>query len=244
MTRTTCQRPEARAQAPARWRHGTAKDRNRNIMVPRQTGFTLIEMLVAVAIFALMAAMAYGGLSAVLETRESVTAALERTRTMQMAVWRIRRDIVQIVDRPIRDPFGDREPPVFGTPAAGLTITHNGWRNPLDRPRSSLQRTRYYLDEDSNLVRAYWPTLDRAPETEPITTTLIENVESLEWRYLNAQGEWIDRWPPNASGLGTTPAELRDAGSKAGLPRAIELRIETKAWSELRLLFMVPDGTP
>lgn len=209
----------------------------------RQSGFTLIEMLVAIAIFAIMATMAYGGLSAVLETRESVTAALERSRAMQMAVWRIRRDIVQVVTRPIRDQFGDHQPAVFGTPAAGLTITHNGWRNPLDRPRSSLQRTRYRLDEDGNLVRAHWPTLDRAPETKPITTMLIENVESLEWRYLNADGKWLDRWPANASGFGTTPAQLRAAGGQFVLPRAIELRIETQAWGELRLLFMVP-GRP
>src|SRR5699024_10295723 len=118
------------------------------------------------------AAMAYGGLSSVLETREGVTAALERSRTLQMAVWRIRRDIEQIVPRPIRDQFGDRQPPVFGTPEAGLTFTHNGWRNPLDRPRSSLQRTRYLLDEDSNLVRAHWRTLDRAPETVPVKSIL------------------------------------------------------------------------
>lgn len=211
-----------------------------------QTGFTLIEILVAVAIFAVMAAMAYGGLSTVLETRESVTKALDNSRTLQMAVWRIRRDIEQTVNRPIRNQFGVTKPPIFGTPQAGLTITHNGWRNPLERPRSSLQRTRYYLDEDSNLIRAYWPTLDRAQETEPTESTLIKDVESIEWRYMNAEGEWIDRWPPNASGLGTTPARRprRTGAQQTALPRAIELRLETRHWGEIRLLLMVPPGTP
>lgn len=200
-------------------------------------------MLVAVAIFAVMAAMAYGGLSAVLETRDSVTAALERSRNMQMALWRIRRDIEQIVPRPIRDQFGDRQPPVFGTPEAGLTLTHNGWRNPLERPRSSLQRTRYYVDEDGNFVRAYWPTLDRAPETEAIVTTLVEDVTAVEWHYLNRNNQWLDRWPPHASGFGTTPAKLQAVDGEFKLPRAIELRIETQAWGELRLLFIVPGSS-
>lgn len=208
----------------------------------RQHGFTLIEMLVAVAIFALMAAMAYGGLSAVLNTRESVTAALERSRTLQMTVWRIRRDVEQIVARPIRDQFGDRQPPVFGTPVAGLTLTHNGWRNPLQRPRSTLQRTHYYLDADSNLVRAHWRTLDRAPETEAIERILLKDVESLQWRYLNNDGDWLDRWPPHASGLGTTPARVRRADASIGLPRAIELRLDSDTWGQLRLLFIVPSG--
>lgn len=208
-----------------------------------QHGFTLIEMLVAVAIFGLMAAMAYGGLSAVLNTRDSVSAALERDRTLQMAIWRIRRDIEQIVARPIRDQFGDRQPPVFGTPAAGLTLTHNGWRNPLERPRSSLQRTRYILDEDNNLVRIHWRRLDRAPEPAPVKRILLEDVDSLEWRYLNADDDWRERWPPGASGLGTTPARLRTDAEPVALPRAIELRLETTFWGQLRLLFIVPAGT-
>ncbi len=209
-------------------------------MRAHQAGFTLIELMAAIAIFAVMATMAYGGLSAVLETREGVTAALERSKTLQMATWRIRRDLEQIVKRPVRDSFGDPQPSILGTPEAGLAVTRNGWRNPLDLPRSSLQRTRYRLDEDNDLVREHWRVLDRAQDSVPVETTLIEDVESLEWRYLNAQREWQDRWPANASAL-DTPAELAEgAGGAQEAPLAIELRLTTPAWGELRLLFMVP----
>src|SRR5699024_8464340 len=194
----------------------------------RQCGFTLIEMLVAIAVFAVMAAMAYGGLSAVLNTRESVTAALERDRTLQMAVWHIQHDLAQIVARPTRDQFGDRIAPVFSTPESGLSISHNGWRNPLNLARSSLQRTRYHLDEHDNLTRAHWQVLDRAPEPQAVTTALLEHVEALEWHFLNGADEWLDRWPPHAQGFPTTPTQAPAGDTKTPrlqLPRAIELRL-------------------
>lgn len=205
-----------------------------------QGGFTLIEMLVAIAVFAVMAAMAYGGLSAVLNTRASVTAALERDRTLQMAVWHIQHDIAQIVARPTRDEFGDRIAPVFSTPESGLSISHNGWRNPLNQARSSLQRTRYRLDEHDNWVRAYWQRLDRAPEPAAVTATLIADADAVEWHFLNAADEWLDRWPPHAQGFPTTPTAEPADGAGIQLPRAIELRLKTATWGELRLVFMVP----
>ncbi len=209
-------------------------------MRARQAGFTLIELMAAIAIFAVMATMAYGGLSAILETREGVTAALERSKTLQMTIWRIRNDLEQIVMRPVRDSFGDPQPAILGTPETGLAVTHNGWRNPLNLPRSSLQRTRYRLDEDNNLIREHWRVLDRAQDSVPVERMLIEDVESLEWRYLNDQRQWQDRWPANARGFGV-PAELGEgAGRTSEAPLAIELRLTTPAWGELRLLFMVP----
>lgn len=207
-----------------------------------QTGFTLIELLIAIAIFVVMAAMAYGGLSSLLSAREAVTAALERSKTLQMSVWRMRRDIEQIVDRPIRDSFGDSQPAIVGGPDLGLQFTRNGWRNPLNDRRSSLQRVAYRIDEDSNLVRVHWRVLDRAQDSTPVESTVFEDVSNVEWRFLDASREWQDRWPTDAGPGALASATQTGAGAPAPAfdpPRAIELRLTTPQWGDLRLLFMI-----
>ncbi|MBS63491.1 MAG: type II secretion system protein GspJ [Salinisphaera sp.] len=212
-------------------------------MSARQRGFTLIELLIAIAVFVVMAAMAYGGLSSVISTRETVTAALDRSKTLQMAVWRMRNDLEQIVNRPIRDSFGDSEPALYGSPDIGLQFTRNGWRNPLGDIRSNLQRVAYRIDEDNNLVRVHWRVLDRSQDSAPVESVLLEDVSNLEWRFLDGDREWQDRWPANTSIGAATSAVQTPAGTVAASydpPLAIELRVTTPAWGDLRLLFMVP----
>lgn len=212
----------------------------------RQHGFTLVELLIAMAVFAVMAGIAYGGLSSVLSTRDSISAALDRSKTLQMATWRIQRDIEEIVNRPIRDRFGDTEPAILGSANLGLTFTRDGWSNPLGEQRSTLQRVHYQLTADHKLVRDYWRVLDQAQDSSTVDATLLNGVESMEWRYLDSQGQWQDRWPPNAD---FTSNRLSNGGSNGGRnagaqnpPQAIELRLDTDTWGKLRLLFMIPGG--
>lgn len=220
-----------------------------------QAGFTLVELLIAMAVFAVMASIAYGGLSSVLSTRDSIDTALDRSKTLQMATWRLQRDLEQIVARPIRDRFGDREPALLGSPQLGVTFTRNGWDNPLGEIRSTLQRVHYDLDDDKHLVRSYWRVIDQAQDSNAVDSELLYGVEAMEWRYLDDQGRWQDRWPPNADlggtsgfGGGSTFGSTGPGASAANVnyrpPQAIELRLDTDAWGQLRLLFMVPGGRP
>ena len=101
-------------------------------------------------------------------------------------------------------------------------------------PRSSLQRVGYRLDDEGKLLRLHWRVLDRAQDSAPIEITLVENIESMEWRYLNATEGWIDRWPPpNLNALG-------EQTDNVNLPRAVELRLESKALGDIRHLFYIP----
>ena len=212
-----------------------------------QSGFTLIEILIAMAIFAVMAAMAYGGLSSVISAQESVNAALDRSKTLQMAQWRIRSDMEQIVDRPIRDSFGDVQPALTGSPQNGVEFTRDGWTNPLGQPRSNLQRVAYRLDGNNNLVRLHWQVLDQAPDSQPAQRILLPHVTGMEWRYLDDNGRFQDRWPPTtAQSLALSPNAAASGAQGAGgpPPRAIELRLDTRTWGRLRLVFAVAGARP
>ncbi|MGB7755641.1 MAG: type II secretion system minor pseudopilin GspJ [Salinisphaera sp.] len=202
-----------------------------------QAGFTLVELLVAMAVFAVMAAIAYGGLSSVIDTRDSIDSALDRSKTLQMATWRLQQDIEQVVDRPVRNRFGDAEPAVMGSADSGLTITRDGWPNPLSQPRSTLQRVHYQLGPDGHLVRSYYRVLDQAQDSNPVDTDLLNGVTQIEWRFLDKNGQWQDRWPPeNRGGAPSSPSSQATQPP----PVAIELRLDTRAWGHLRLLFAMP----
>lgn len=201
-------------------------------------GFTLLELLVALSIFAVMAAMAYGGLSSVIEARSQVDAALERGQRLQQAVFRLQSDLGQTATRGIRDQFGDPRPALAATPETGLVFTRHGWRNPLNEARSHMQRVQYRLDGENRLVRNHWRVLDRAQDSAPVETVLLEDIEHLEWRFLDPAREWQDRWPPLTADA--PPPDRRDAR----LPRAVELRLTTEDRGEMRLLFSIPGAVP
>ncbi len=193
-------------------------------------GFTLLELVAALAIFALMSVMAYGGVSALINTREGLDVSYERLQNWQLATHRLRLDLTQVRERPVRDEFGDIQP-AFHEPEEGrLEFTHGGRRNPLGQPRSTLERVAWFLDTDGTLIRQTWLALDRAQSEKPLRTSILDDIETLEWLFLSRDDEWVEDWPP-AQLAGALPQDLPP-------PRAVEMRIESKRFGELKFVFV------
>lgn len=198
--------------------------------VCKQQGFTLLELLIASVIFAIMAIMAYGGLNNVIKNSESSKQALDRLKQVQQSVAVLNRDLSQIIPRPIRDEFGNQQPYINAENNIDnlIEFTHGGQVNPAGLLRSTLQRVAYRFDEDK-LVRLHWPQLDRTQEMEAKESVLIDNVENVVIRFLDQNAEWQEQWPPqNASG-----------GSGSLAPVAIEIVLTLKDWGEIRRLYQV-----
>jgi len=197
-------------------------------------GFTLIEVLVSMAIFAVISVMAYGGLMVVLEQREYADAQASQWREVQLAMQLITRDLQQLQPRPVRDEIGDRhEGALVARPGSlyALELTRGGWTNPAAQPRATLQRVAYRID-NGELQRIYWPVLDRTLTTEAVVTTLIENVDAFELRLLDAQGGWHTQWPPPG---------VSGAAALTTLPRAVEVAVESPRFGRIwRLLEASP----
>lgn len=208
-----------------------------------QAAFTLLELLLALAIFSLMSVMAYGGLSAVIQTRETVSDAMQRLTAIQKALYRVQSDMESAQARPVRDEFGDLQPALRrDLDGLGLAITRGGWRNPLSLPRSAMQRVHYRLEEQ-RLLRRSWPVLDRSREEGYSEVTLLENVEEVRWRFLDDTPvagedfedlEWLEQWPD--------PSQLEV--DPVGLPRAVEMTLVSKDWGELRMIYRLAPGMP
>jgi len=193
-----------------------------------QAGFTLLELLVAMAIFGLMGAMAMGGLNAVITQQRLAESSMAEVRQLQRGVRILMTDLSQPYPRFVRDELGQSmEPPLAadGRGAYLLRLTRGGWRNPAGLPRGSLQRVQYRF-EDRQLIRDYWPVLDHVLGTEPRSEVLLDGVVRVEFSFLDAAGEWQSVWPAPGRAL-TEPAVN---------PRAIRIDLELESVGEIRRL--------
>lgn len=209
-----------------------------------QPGFTLVEVLIAMAITAIVSMLAYSSLSTVFSAVESLRETTRRTYEVNRAFMIISRDFRHFVRRPIRDEFGDVEAALTGGSAAPypLSLTRSGWYNPNAHPRSNLQRINYRL-EDESLWRDAYPVLDRTGDSEPQSALLLEEVEYLEVAFLESLSElprdpdgdgldtrdWPDSWV-------TDPA----AGADTAPPVAVELRLQLDDLGEIKRLYVLP----
>jgi general secretion pathway protein J len=194
----------------------------------RAHGFTLLELIVVLAIFAVLSVMAYGGLASVLNARAHVAQALERTTALQKGYVRLRNDFQQLRARPARDGYGEPQPALLVQPDDTVEFTRSGWRNPLAQPRSALERVAYRVD-DGRLLRLSWRVLDRAQDSQPVELVVLDRVEEARWRFLDAKFEWQDRWPTQAASAAGT--------ADPGPPLAVELTLQLQDLGEVRYLF-------
>ncbi|MEP7042219.1 MAG: type II secretion system minor pseudopilin GspJ [Dokdonella sp.] len=194
-------------------------------------GFTLIELLVALVVFAALAAAAYGGLSAIARTRSALAAQQDRFAAITRAVSLLERDLRQGVARTVLGNTSSQPLPALIGSADGIEFTRLGYANPLAEPRSNLERVVYALD-GGNLQRGRYLVLDRAPNSVPVTTKLLDGIEQLRLRYFGTDRVWRDAWPPSS----TTP-------TPEVLPLAVEFRFVLTDLGEIRRLVELP-STP
>lgn len=209
------------------------------------SGFTLVEVLIALAITAFVSTIAYTSLATVLSGVESTRQVSDRTYEINRAWMIISRDLRQFVPRPIRDEFGESEPAMAGGLAArfALSFTRSGWHNPNEHLRSNLQRVNYRI-EDEALWRDSYPVLDRAGDTEAQSVKLLDGVEILELAFLGSldevpgqedsagldTGYWAENWVLDTS----TP------GASLPPPVAVEISLQLADWGEMRRLYELP----
>ncbi|HSG91433.1 MAG TPA: type II secretion system minor pseudopilin GspJ [Pseudomonadales bacterium] len=199
----------------------------------RAGGFTLVEILIAVGIFALIGVVSAALLTRILEARALSDARAERLAAVQLAVQRIERDLLQWLPRGVRDGFGDPQPALRLQPPASLELTVQGWRNPLGLPRSELQRVAWEFGDDGELLRRFWVVLDRAQDSEARTQTVLTGIENVEFELLDDGGATRRAWPPDEGDAVLLPGE--DADGTAS-PVALRVRLQVPPFGTIERL--------
>ncbi len=202
-----------------------------------QRGFTLMEVLIAVTITAVIGLGVWQVLSGVVLSRDRVNEVADEFDQLQRTMLLLERDLTQIVNRPVRDMYGDYKPALTSREDSfALVLTRQGWRNPLGTRRSSLQRAGWeYTGEE--LRRRHWVTLDQGQEENSQDVLLLSDVTSFEIGFLDQQRKWSDGWPTEEAMASLTPGTRPDLP----LPLGIEITLEHERFGELVRTFALPD---
>ena len=205
-----------------------------------QSGFTLLELLIAVAIFALIGLAGYKLLNSVIRTYEHTRERSDSFSQLQKTVSVIEQDLKQLSRRPIRDELGDPLPAFAVNYRGGLPLEFTrsaGWLTVASSGDSAIasgaapltgvkERVSYRL-LDGELQRLLWPVLDRAQDTEPYVQVLLTNVTHFNVRVV-ADGTWQLFWPvENQQGVTDL---LR-------LPDGMEVQFNHKTYGTIRRVF-------
>ena len=179
----------------------------------------------AVSIFAVIGAMTMSSLIQVGRTGEQVTESQRQLSEVQFALGYMGKDVIQMVNRKIRDQYGDEQSQLI-IDEGRLTFTRQGWNNLLQQPRSNLQRVEYALVDDV-LQRRYWPQLDQSYSEVKIEQVLLKGVEEFSVKLLTKGKEEIESWPQG------------DQDSSELKPVALELNLELVKFGKVQRVYEI-----
>lgn len=201
-------------------------------------GFTLIEVIIAIAISAMVASLAYQTLHVATEATQRTSKIAKRIDHIDRAWQLLETDLRHAVERSGTSPFDGREvPPLEGGSSSEylLYFIRGGWANPLGQTRSSMQRVGYKL-QDNILWRHYWAVVDGVGNEEPLELDILKEVKGMRVRFLSpdatdvTDNQWQPLWP------------VVNVQSEAKLPAAVEVTLELEDMGEITRIFSLSAG--
>jgi general secretion pathway protein J len=186
-------------------------------------GFTLIEILVALAVFSVVAIMAYRGVARITVVKQTLDTDNRKWRDIAVAMSRMEDDFTHVADRSYRD-------------AGGVTqASFRGSAGPLDADGAQLEFVRFdgnrlvhigYRLNKGTLELMLWDALDLAPRSVPTALPLLEHVQSFDVRFVDKAGAWQLAWPV--------------AANAPQPPRGTEVAMKLESGETITRLFLLP----
>ncbi|WP_133135451.1 GspJ family T2SS minor pseudopilin variant LspJ [Legionella rowbothamii] len=196
----------------------------------KKSGFTLIEVLIALAVFAILASITSSTLYYAFNTRTRVNEQSERLSALQLTISIVQQDISQTAERAIRGNDMRLFPIFIGRPDY-VEFTRDGDVNPGSvEKRSSLKRVALVCQNNS-LLRRTWDTLDPFDRNTHADKVLVSNLSDCHFGFLNQSLQVFPEWRADA---------VNQDQNKESLPKAVQINLTVKKLGELNLLFTIP----
>lgn len=203
----------------------------------KQSGFTLLEILIAMSIAALIGIAAMSLLDKATIVHKNIKDKGTRYNNIERTMLFISNDIQQLAPRKFRDEFGDLKDNLSSDDSVGttrLSLTRLGRRNPAGLARSNLEKLTY-LVEDEKLMRISFLHPDGMSQNSALARTLLEDVESLTVSFYDGEN-WTDFWPVDGAGFS------QDESRKNPLPVAARVTLVLKDLGKINRLFVISDS--
>lgn len=195
----------------------------------KQRGFTLIEVLVAMAILAVVIMATHQILDSTTKAKEASDEKIAELNGLQTAFRLMDQDFSQMTQRTVRNEAGDAQEQyllagryILESQYDGIAFVRDGWVNPISLlPRSELQAVGYRVLDD-NLERVYRVYVDQLDNMEPRVQVVLKGIEELKFEFLDANNEWQEQWQIKA------------------LPKAVAVTLQQIEAEPIRRVFLVP----
>jgi general secretion pathway protein J len=192
-------------------------------------GYTLLEIMIALAVFAIVATISASAMYQAFDTRARVNVQAQQLNTIQLALSFITRDTEQIIERATLGNEMHSFAPFIGQ-ANYVEFTRGGFVNPTQALRSTLQRVAY-LCMNKKLIRRSWHHLDIPKRNQHEDRIIFDNVEACEFAYLNHSHQTLSEWRAYA---------MQQNQNRTTSPIAIQMSITLRHLGNMNLLFPIP----
>ncbi|MEL0642458.1 type II secretion system minor pseudopilin GspJ [Pseudoalteromonas aliena] len=195
----------------------------------KQRGFTLLEVMVALGIFAFVIIATHQILDSTTKAKDASDDKIAELNGLQTTFRLMDQDFSQMTKRAVRNESGDVQEQyllagryVLESQYDGIAFVRDGWVNPINLlPRSELQAVGYRVLDD-NLERVYRVYVDQLDNMEPRVQRILENVEELKFEFLDDKNAWQEQWEIKA------------------LPKAVAVTLQQIEAEPIRRVFLVP----